>query len=204
MAADRLIIGSAGNISVRLDEQHIIVTPAGVVYEKLSPAELPVVDLRDGSYTGPLKPTSEIALHIVLHNQLPNITAVVHTHSLHAAACAVAGRNLPFICNESLAMRAEEVRVTAYAPPGDADLGKHALETFRQQPGSRAVLLANHGVVAVGSTLDDAYLVAAQVEWTAEIFYLASTLGSVNVLSEEIQDAIARNYGVTINRSTKP
>lgn len=64
---------------------------------------------------------------------------------------------LPLICNESIATRAERVLVTDDAPPGSADLGAQALTTFRAQAGSRAVLLANHGVVAIGPSLRDAY-----------------------------------------------
>ena len=107
---------------------------------------------------------------------MPDVGAVVHTHSRYAAAFSVARLDLPFICNESIATRAERVLVTEYAPPGSVDLGEQALATFRVQPGSRAVLLANHGVVAIGPTVGDAYVVAQSVEWTAEICHLARTL----------------------------
>ena len=133
---------------------------------------------------------------------MPDVGSVVHTHSRHAAAFAVARLDLPFICNESMATRAERVLVTDYAPPGSTDLGDQALATFARQPGSRAVLLANHGVVAIGPTVDDAYVVAQSVEWTAEICHLARTLVAAGagetVLDREVQAAMARNYGVTI------
>ena len=147
----------------------------------------------------------ELALHREVLAAMPDVDAVVHTHSRYAAAFAVARLDLPFICNESLAMRAEQVLVTEYAPPGTADLGARALDTFRAQPGSRAVLLANHGVVAIAPTLDKAYVVAQSVDWTAEICHLARTLVAAgpgeHVLDAEIRAAIARNYGVTIAES---
>ena len=202
MVADGLVIGSAGNISVRVDEDRFVVTAAGVPYGSLTADQHPVVDQRTGEWDGPLRPTSEIALHLGVMRSMPAVGAVVHTHSRHAAAFAVARLDLPFICNESMASRAERVLVTEYAPPGSADLGDQALATFARQPGSRAVLLANHGVVAVGATLDDAALVARAVEWTAEICHLARTLVAAGagetVLDRDVRAAMARNYGVTI------
>ncbi|MET0144100.1 MAG: class II aldolase/adducin family protein [Ilumatobacteraceae bacterium] len=206
MVADGLVVGSNGNISVRIDARHFVVSPGGVRYDRTTPADLPIVDGVTGAWQGPLRPTSELSLHRGLMTAMPDVGAVVHTHSRHAAAFAVARLDLPFICNESMATRAERVMVTAYAPPGSPDLGAQALATFRTQPGSRAVLLANHGVVAVAPTLDDAYVVAQSVEWTAEICHLARTLVAAgrgeHVLDRDVRDAIARNYGITIDGAT--
>jgi len=204
MVADGLVIGSAGNISARVDEHRFVVTAAGVPYARLTAAEHPLVDVRTGEWEGPRPPTSELALHLGVLRSMADVGAVVHTHSRHAAAFAVARLDLPFVCNESMVTRAERVLVTEYAPPGSTDLGDQALATFARQPGSRAVLLANHGVVAVGPTVEDAALVARAVEWTAEICHLARTLVAAGagetVLDRAVQDAIGRNYGVTIAR----
>jgi L-fuculose-phosphate aldolase len=201
MVADGLVIGSAGNISVRLDDGHLVVTAAGVPYPRLAPGDHPVVSLADGSWDGPRQPTSELAIHLGLMRALPDVGAIVHTHSRYAAAFAVARLALPFICNENIATRSERVLVTDYAPPGSTDLADQALRALRRQPGSRAVLLANHGVVAVAPSLDEAYLVAHSVEWTAEICHLARTLIAAgqheHLLDREVRAAIARNYGVT-------
>ena len=208
MVADGLVIGSAGNISVRLDDHRFVASAGGVGYAELGPNDHPVVDGRDGTWTGPREPTSEIALHSGLMAALPDIGAVVHTHSRYAAAFSVARLDLPFICNESIATRAERVLVTRYAPPGTTDLAENVLNTLSAQPGSRAVLLANHGVVAIGPDLDAAYVVAQSVEWTAEICHHARTLfaagDSEHVLDREVQEAIARTYGVTIARHAGP
>ena len=204
MVADRLVIGSAGNISARVDDERFVVTAAGVPYDALSPEDHPVVEVGDGSWDGPARPTSELALHLGIMRAMPEVGAVVHTHSRYAAAFAVARLDLPFICNENIATRSEQVLVTEYAPPGSVDLGEQALRTFRRQPGSRAVLLANHGVVAIAPTLGEASIVAHSVEWTAEICHLARTLlaagAGEHVLDRAVQEAIARNYGVEISR----
>ena len=207
MVADGLVIGSAGNVSVRLDAERFVVSAAGVVYSELEPDDHPVVAAADGSWEGRHRPTSELALHLGVMRELPAVGAVVHTHSRYAAAFSVARLDLPFICNESIATRAEQVLVTEYAPPGSADLGGQALRTFERQPGSRAVLLANHGVVAVAPTLGEAEVVARSVEWTAEICHLARTLlaagGGEHVLDRAVQEAIGRNYGVSISRPSR-
>lgn len=205
MVADGLVIGSAGNVSVRLDERRFVVSAGGVAYDQLQPDDHPIVDAESGEWDGRRPPTSELALHRRVMAAMPEVAAVVHTHSRYAAAFAVARQPLPFICNESLAARAEQVLVTDYAPPGSGDLGDHALATLRAQPGSRAVLLANHGVVALGPTLAEAETVARAVEWTAEICHHARTLlaagAGEHVLDEAVQQAIARNYGVPLWRS---
>ena len=208
MVADGLVIGSAGNISVRVDDDRFVVSAAGVRYDELAPDDHPVVDRRDGSWAGPRPPTSEIALHTGLMAALPDVGAVVHTHSRYAAAFSVARLELPFICNESIATRAERVLVTDYSPPGTVELAEQVLRALAVQPGSRAVLLANHGVVAVGPDLDAAYLVAQSVEWTAEICHLARTLlaagADEHTLDVEVQDAISRTYGVEFARRAPP
>ena len=202
-----LVIGSSGNVSERISPFHFLVTPAGIVYEELRLGDIPVVDQRTGDWTDGMRPTSEIALHLELYRNDASLQAIVHTHSRHAAAFAVARIDLPFIINENISMHAEHILVSEYAPPGSVDLGHQALCTFRRQPGSRAILLSNHGVVALGDTVDQAELVAAQVEWIAEVAYLASTLrrdlGEITVLPREMQEAISQNYGVAFGREGK-
>jgi ribulose-5-phosphate 4-epimerase/fuculose-1-phosphate aldolase len=207
MVADGLVIGSAGNVSVRVDDHRFVVSAGGIRYDLLGPDDHPVVDRRDGSWEGPRAPTSEIALHTGLMAagaDVGDLGAIVHTHSRYAAAFSVARLELPFICNENIATRAERVLVTDYAPPGTTELAEQVLRTLDAQPGSRAVLLANHGVVALGPDVDAAYLVAQSVEWTAEICHLARTLlaagGGEHVLGRDVLEAISRNYGVTMAR----
>lgn len=200
MVRDGLVVGSAGNLSVRLDEEHVVVTAGGVPYERLTPEDHPVVSLVDGTWTGPRPPTSEVPLHTELHRGLPGVEAVVHTHSKYAAAFSVARLELPFICNENLGPASERILVAEYGVAGTHGLGEAALAALHRQPGSRACLLANHGVVAVAPDLDVAYLVAAQVEWIAEISHLARALGAEHVLAPEVQDRLAATYRTTIAR----
>jgi uncharacterized protein len=198
MVAMGLVVGSAGNVSMRVDEHHIIVTAGGVAYEHLAATDHPLVDLRDGSWTGLRAPTSEMALHLGVMRGMPHVGAVVHTHSRHAAAFAVARQDLPFICNENMGPASERILVTEYAVPGTDDLGHHALATFVRQPGSRACLLANHGVVALGADPEQALTIAAQVEWIAEVSFLAKQLGTEHVLAPEVARQVCGNYGLDL------
>ncbi len=200
MVADRLVTGSAGNVSIRVGDR-LVVSAGGVPYEYLEPGDHPVIHLDDGRAEGGAKPTSEMPLHLGIMGTMAGVSAIVHTHSRYAAAFAVARQDIPFVCNENIGPRSERILVTEpYASPGSPELGEAAVKAFGRQPGSRAVLLANHGVVAIGDTVEDAYLVAAQVEWVAEIVYVARTLGGEHVLTPEEQAWIGRNYGIDFAR----
>ena len=139
MAARGLVVGSSGNVSERIDEHHFVVTPAGIVYDALTITDIPIVDARTGEWSDGLRPTSEIALHLGLYRSDPDLRAVVHTHSRHAAVFAVARIDLPFIMNENIATHSGMILVSDYAPPGSADLGEQALRTFARQPGSQVL-----------------------------------------------------------------
>ncbi|MFM7535406.1 MAG: class II aldolase/adducin family protein [Acidimicrobiales bacterium] len=196
-----LVVGSAGNVSIRVGDDHAVVSAGGVVYEELTPDDHPLVELAGGTVVdGRRAPTSELPLHTGLLRSRSEIGAIVHTHSKWAAAFAVARLDLPFVMNESMGTRAERVLVTRYAPPGSPEMGDAAAAAFARQPGSRAVLLANHGVVAWAETAAAAWLVAAQVEWIAEVTAVARLLGGEHALERRWQDAIGTNYGVTIAR----
>jgi L-fuculose-phosphate aldolase len=208
LLTDRLVVGSAGNISERLTDDLFVVSPGGMAYQELQPDDYPQVRISADAWSGPLKPTSEVALHRDLYAAFPDLQAIVHTHSKYAAAFAVARLPLPFVCNENIGPGSERILVTDYAAPGTTSLGEQAVLTFQRQPGSRAVLLANHGVVALGDSVSKAYTVAAQVEWIAEVTHHAhqlraesdGSLRGVVVLPTDQQDLIGTNYGFSVSR----
>ncbi len=205
MVADGLVIGSAGNVSVRVGGRgraRIAVSPAGTSYTQLHAEDYPVVDLATGSWRGRLDPTSELPLHVALLRAMPDVAAIVHTHSRCATAFSVARKPIPFICNENLGPASGQILVSEpYAVPSTAALARAALRAFERAPGSRAVLLANHGVVALGASAAAAELVAAQVEWIAQVCLAARQLGGEHVLTRAQQDEMGRAYGVEIARA---
>ena len=201
MIDDRLVVGSAGNASVRIDDRTLLVSAGGRLYRHLSPDEHPLVDLATGEVRAGAAPTSELALHLAVMRALPDVHAVVHTHSPYAAGWSVARLDLDFVCNENIGPAGERILVTQpYAPPGTTDLADATVATLQRQPGSRACLLANHGPLTVGTTLEAAYMVAQQVEWIAQVSFVARSLGHVHVIAPEEQDEIARTYGFLVAR----
>ena len=166
-----------------------------------APADHPLVDLRTGEWSHGHAPSGELALHVAIMRDVPDVPAVVHTHSPYATGFAVARQPLEFVCNENIGTASQRILVTdPYAPPGSVELADAAVRTFARQPGSRACLLANHGPVAVGASLDAALLVAMEVEWIAQITFVARSVGPVHVITSEHQDAIARSCGVIVGR----
>jgi len=201
MVRDRLVVGSAGNVSVRLGDGSLVVSAGGRLYQHLSPNDHPLVDIDTGVVRNGLPPTSELALHLAVMRAFPEVHSVVHTHSPYAAGWSIARLDLDFVCNENIGPAGERILVTdPYAAPGTTDLADATVATLKRQPGSRACLLANHGPLAVGPTLEAAYTIAQQVEWVAHVAFVARSLGPLHVIEPEHQDTIGATYGFTVAR----
>ncbi len=190
------VIGSAGNISHRVGEDKALFTPSGAKLATMRPGDLVLVDIPTAAAVGDGTPTSEVRLHCRIYRARPDVTAIVHTHSKMAAAFGVARVDVPFICNESLSIRASKIRVTDFAPAGSPELAKHCLDAFAKEPMTRAIILANHGPVALGDSVAEATETVMMVEWISEVYYRALSIGTPVVLTPEQQAALASNYGV--------
>ncbi len=154
-----LVPNKSGNVSCR-STRGFLVTPAGVRYAELQPGlivELPP----DGSPdpAGP-RPSSEWRMHAAVYAARPDAAAIVHTHSPRATALACAGRGIPPF-HYMIALAGGDIRCTSYATFGTAELADTAV---RGLEGRRAALLGNHGVIAIGGSLDEAQAVAVEVE----------------------------------------
>lgn len=199
MARDRLVTGTAGNISVLVrnrDSARVAITPTGVDYDRMQPVDVALVDL-DGRPAGEgLRPSSELPMHLAIYRRRPDVGAVVHTHSTFATTLSIAGRAIPAIHYYVAALGATEIPVTPrYALYGTDELAELAVSTMGE---GRAVLLRNHGAVAVGRSLEEAYTNALLVETLAELYYRALLIGGANVLSaEQLAEVSAklRGYG---------
>jgi L-fuculose-phosphate aldolase len=183
MWREGLVRLSEGNVSARCRDGRVAVTPSGLAYAELTPADVVVVDAAGHVVAGARRPTSELAMHLALLAALPTAGAVVHTHSPHAVAFAVCGRPIPAVCSEALLV-GPEVPVAPFAPPGTPELAAAAVAALRD--GARAALLQNHGVVAVGPDLASALATALYVERTAEACILATAVGRPLPLPPEL------------------
>ncbi len=171
-----LIRLSAGNISVRLEDGTILITPSGVGYDHLLPEDMVVIDLQNQKLSGNYKPSSEKALHTAIYRSKPEVNAVVHTHSMYATAFSSVNMELPVISIE-LMSAGGPIPVAPYRCPGTDAVGEVVVEQFRQRPELKGVMMKNHGLVAFGPNLEKAYQTAYEIETGAQIYHLALQTG---------------------------
>ncbi|MFE3268132.1 class II aldolase/adducin family protein [Streptomyces sp. NPDC059215] len=168
--ADGLVVGTSGNVSVRVGDT-VLVTPTGVPYGRLAPGDAVGVDLDGRQTLGSLRPTSELPMHLAVY-RATDARAVVHTHAAHATAVSTLVTELPLIHYMAGALGGP-VRVAPYATYGTSELAENML---RALAGRTACLLQNHGTLAHGACLDQAYDRTAQLEWMSRVWLLASSV----------------------------
>lgn len=154
-----LVPNKSGNLSCRLPGGFMI-TPSGVPYGALEPGQIVEFDDDGTPAPGGLRPSSEWRMHAAIYACRPDVSAIIHTHSPKATALACTGLGIPPF-HYMIALAGGAIRCAPYATFGSADLAANAIEGLE---GRRAVLLANHGVVALGSSLVAAQAVAVEVE----------------------------------------
>ncbi|REJ80743.1 MAG: class II aldolase/adducin family protein [Acidobacteria bacterium] len=188
-----LVSGTAGNLSCRLDGDHVLVTPSAVPYSELAAEDLVVVDdagsvvrSRQGR-----RPTSELALHLAALDAAPEIGAVVHSHAVHATAFATAGQSLPCVLEEMAYYLGGDVPVAEYRLTGTRELAVVAAPHLRERA---AVLLANHGLLTVGRDLGEALDMTRLVDRCARIVLAARRLGGERPLPEEAIRELTRGW----------
>ncbi|WP_040979495.1 class II aldolase/adducin family protein [Oceanobacillus jeddahense] len=185
-----LTVGTSGNVSVK-EGKMMYITPSALPYNEMTEEDVLEVDLTTGEVVkGYRKPSSETPMHTNIYLQKENIKAIVHTHSTYATIFACAHKAIPPV-HYTIADIGREVAVAPYARYGSEQLAKYAVETLGDANG---VLLANHGVVAVGSTLADAYRRAETIEEVALLAYGSNTLHSVNPLTDEELDEALEGF----------
>lgn len=179
--ADGLVVGTSGNVSARAGDL-VLVTPSGVPYDRLGPDDLVAVDVATGRRVrGTLRPSSELPTHLAVYRATA-ARAIVHTHAPHATAVSTLERRLPPV-HYATASLGGVVRVAGYALYGTAELAAEVLHALRD--GRTACLMRNHGTLAYGDTLDDAYDRTAQLEWMCRVWLLArSADGAPHLLSK--------------------
>lgn len=187
MEADDLTVGTSGNVSIR-DGDVVAITPSGVPYRDLTPADVVLIDLDGTVVEGDLKPSSEVPMHTVVYRET-DATAVVHTHPIHATTVGLLVDELPAV-HYMLTILGGPVRVTPYRPFATRELAEASAEVLRDRGG---VILGNHGATTIGSDLDEAYTRSEYLEWCARLWCTASGIGTPRLLSDEQMEAAVRN-----------
>jgi L-fuculose-phosphate aldolase len=178
LSGEGLVIGTAGNLSVRVDD-HVVVSPTGCVLEEVAPEEMSVVSV-DGDVTEG-SPTSELGLHLGVYRAMDWAGAVVHTHSPMATAVGCVVDELPAIHYGMLALGGS-VRVAPYATFGTDELHQHVLAALE---GRLAALMQNHGTLNCAASLDSAVEGALLLEWACSLYWHAKQIGEPSVLTDE-------------------
>ena len=196
LAAEGLLVGTAGNVSAR-DGDTIAVTGTGVVLGDCTAEQVSVVTHGGEAVEGTLLPTSELDLHRDVY-ATTNAAAVVHTHAPYATAVACVLDELPVLHYQQLLLGGT-VRVAPYATFGTPELATVVRDALA---GRQAALMANHGSVAVGASLESAVENALLLEWLAALHHRATALGTPRALTDEQQQevvtqAVKRSYGTT-------
>jgi L-fuculose-phosphate aldolase len=176
---------TAGNLSVRLDDERILVTPTGVSKYQMRRSDLAIVDLDGRQLHGCRKPTSELGMHLAFYRQRSDVLAVIHSHPPVATAFACAGRGLEEMLCQEAAMTLGPVPLARYATTGTEEVAESLRPLI---PGHDAVLLANHGAVTCGANLFDAFCKMETLEHVAQIRLAAEELGSFNTLDGEREE----------------
>jgi L-fuculose-phosphate aldolase len=182
MVENDLVIGSSGNVSVRVND-HIIITPSSIHYTEMKAEDMVVIDLTGEVIECTRNPSVEWQMHLQLYNTRAIAGAVVHTHSIYVSAMAVLGESLPPIIDETVPKLGSHIRVSEYAKPGTKQLG---LNVGKAMEDRSAALIANHGGVCIAKNLKKALHLAIVLERTCKIYMLAKQVGTPKHLPDEV------------------
>jgi L-fuculose-phosphate aldolase len=196
LAEHGLVHGTAGNVSVRSGDL-VAITPTGAELASLSAADVVVVNLEGSVVAGGLAPTSELDLHLGIYARYAS-GAVVHTHAPTATALSCVLDELPCVHYEMLLLGGP-VRVAPYATFGTPELAAGVVEALADRA---AALMANHGAITHGADLAGAVAATELLEWAAEIYRRACTMGTPRVLDAVEREAVVshaleQGYGTT-------
>jgi L-fuculose-phosphate aldolase len=196
MSALALNRGTSGNASVRCGE-HLLITPSALPVSEMTPASMVRLDLTGTVLQGG-KPSSEWRFHCDILKTRPGINAVLHTHSIFATTLACLRREVPAIHYMIAMAGGDSIRCAPYSLFGEAQLSEAALEALHNR---KACLLANHGMIALGTDLDDALAVAIEVEAVCEIYWRALCAGEPHILSAQQMHDVQQKFTTYKNRS---
>lgn len=191
MVESGLTTGTGGNLSmVDRESGRVAISPSGIEYGALQPDDVVLTDLDGNIIDGDCKPSSELGFHLSLYNQRSDIRAVVHTHSPYATTMACLGWEIPAV-HYLVGFAGEKVPIAPYATFGTPELAQKVADTIGEY---NAILLANHGLLAVGATMDAAFAAAEEIEFVARIYYQTKSIGTPVILPEEEMATVLEKF----------
>jgi L-fuculose-phosphate aldolase len=181
LVEEGLVSRTWGNVSIRIDDTFMAITPSGRKYEDLNEKDIVIVNYHNYKYEGSIKPSSELKLHGEIYKIRKDINAVIHTHQMNASTVAAARREVPPILDDMAQIIGPSVRVADYALPSTK---KIVTKTLKALKGRNAALMANHGAVCVGRDIDEAFVVCQVLEKACKAFIEAEFLGGAKSINK--------------------
>lgn len=176
-----LVARTWGNVSVRLNDHEMIITPSGRPYEELEPKDMVRVNYLNHKYEGNIKPSSEYKLHTEVYKARKKINSVIHTHQMNASTVAAARREIPPILDDQAQLLGPSVRVAPYALPNTKKIVKGTIKALK---GRNAALMANHGAVCIGRDIEEVFVCCQVLEKAAKAFIEAEFLGGAKSINK--------------------
>lgn len=186
------VVSNDGNVSVRVADNEVLITPSGVGKGRMEPDMLVLCDLEGKLLAGDRHPSSESKMHLMVYRERPDVNAVVHAHPAISTAFAICRRPLKERYLAELVLGLGEVPVTEFAMLGTDEVPNSVLPFVHDH---NAVLLANHGVLAWAPTLTAAFDRLEVVEQTARVYYYVDRMGGGVQISEEDAQALRAKVG---------
>ena len=183
--------GTGGNLSI-FDRKngHVAITPSGIDFFEIQPEDIVIIDVDGNVIEGNRTPSSEWAMHVMPYKYRDDIDAVIHAHTMYATVMACLRQELP-ATHYMIAVAGENVRVAEYATYGSPELAKNAFEAMKDR---KAVILANHGILAGANDLLNAFNIIEEVEYCAEVYTKAKAIGEPVVLPHEEMTLMAEKF----------
>ena len=182
-----LVVGTMGNVSMRVhnqknDEDLVAITPSGCYYDALTVNDIVVVDFNGECIEGNKRPSIETMLHIGIYKARRSICAIVHAHPVFSSTVSITCREIPPLLDEQVVCLGGEIQVADYALPGSEGLVRNVISALGKR---NAVILANHGALAVGADLKGAFTNCEMLEKIARMYIYTLGTGVVKLLPEE-------------------
>lgn len=186
-----LTAGTSGNVSARLDDGRVVITPSSLSYEAMTLEDLVVIDEAGEVVDGARSPSSEKLVHLACYKRFPEIRSVIHAHPLYASMFACARQPIPAAIDEFAVYVGGPVPCADYAMTGTPELGENAADVLENVG---TALLASHGTVTVASSPEQAIHQLGVVERAAQIVWGARGLGGVADLPTSTNDTLSGYY----------
>lgn len=187
---------SAGNVSARTADGLVAITPSAIQYDTLAPEDIAIVDLNGNPVDAPRTPSSETPMHTAILRTFPHINAVCHTHSAHAIGFSMVAEEVP-PANVELVLCGAPIPVARWVCPGTSGCAEVALEILGARPGLKVFLLRQHGLVAVGASLGQAFEFAFDAEVGMQAYHYALSTGQPQALTREQIEQMHARYGLS-------